>query len=272
MLVAFRFDEKSGGSRKTATNPPTFESVFVAAGETNASFVRAYAASATPYLVAVDEAVLYRNDIQVQEQGHAVYWVTVQYVTQDQQKPAVGSIKFAFTTTGGSFHITHSRSTVAKYPSSSVDYKQAINVRKSGQDLNIEGTDIIIPALKLSYTFSHPLGIVNESFARTIAGLTGSSNSTTFRGFQPGEVLFLGADGSDGTNSEAEVTYHFACESNLQDLVIGAITGINKDGHDLLWVSSKDDTASGKPTVTPLGVYIERIYQRVDFRAALGWG
>ena len=271
--MTFRFNERPNSVR-TTTNPPTYEKQYVAAGEADPTIVRAYAASATPSIVAVGEGILFRNDISVQEQGHKVFNVTVSYVTQDQQKPAVGSLKFAFSTTGGTFHITHSREHVQSYVASGTapDHKQAINVRKNGDDLDIDGTDIIIPALKLSYTFNHPLGVVNENHARNLASITGCVNSTTFRGFAAGEVLFLGADGSDGSNSEAEVTCHFAAESNLQSLVIGAITGISKDGHDLLWVESKKTVDSGKPVVQPLAVHIERVYRRVNLAAALGWG
>lgn len=269
--MTFRFDEKTA-VRRTNDNPLTYESTWSSSGELSIPAVRLYANAAIPYLIAVEDGILYRDGIELVEKGYGVFDCIAKYVTSDQQKPAVGQLKFSFSTTGGSFHITHSRSTVAKYPSTAVDYKQAINVRKNGNDLDIDGTDIIIPALKLSYTFTHPLGNVNEAFARTVASVTACCNSASFRGFQPGEVLFLGADGSDGTSAEAEVTYHFACESNLQDHIIGSITGINKDGHDLMWVNSKNDTASGKPTITPLGVYIERVYQRIDLKAALGWG
>jgi len=269
--MTFRFNERPNSVR-TTTNPPTYEKQYVAAGEFDANIVRAYAAQQVPQVVATEQGFLFLDDIAVQEQGQSVFYVTPRYVTQDAQKPPVGSMKFAFSTTGGSFHVTHSKSTVNRYPSTAVDYKQAINVRTNGNDLDIDGADIIIPALKLTYTFNHPQGFVNESHARNLASITGCVNDSVFRGFAAGEVLFLGADGSDGTNSEAEVACHFACESNLQALVIGAVTGIEKNGHDLLWVNSKKDTDSGKPTVVPLGVYIERVYRRVNLAAALGWG
>jgi len=274
--MVFRFDEKPN-SRRSSNNPASFETQYTAAGEVSAVLVRAYASNAVPYLVAQGNDILYLDNLDVQEQGYSVFTVTARWITQAQQekeggKGPVGSIRFSYSTTGGNFHITHSKSTVTKYPSTAKSHKQAINVRKSGQEYEIDGTDIIIPALKLSYTFSHPLGNINEQFARTIAGITGKVNSVAFRGFDPGEMLFLGSEGSDGTNAEAEATYHFACESNLQGLIIGSITGIDKQGHDLLWVESAQTTDAGKPVVAPLAVYIERVYERADFRAAFGWG
>ena len=269
--MTFRFDERPNTFR-TATNPPSVDQQYVAAGELNSAIVRAYAASATPYMIASDSDILFRDDIQLQHQGGGVYYVTVRWVKQDEQKPPVGQWKFSFSTTGGTFHISHSRETVAKYPSTAPSYEQAINVVKKDNDADIEGADIIVPATKLTYTYSHPLGVVNESFARSIADLTGGVNSATWRGFDAGSLIFLGAEGSDGSNSEAEVNYHFAYERNLENLTYGSITGVNKDGHDLLWVEKKLDTVGGKPVVKVLAVRVERCYQRFNFAAALGWG
>jgi hypothetical protein len=85
-------------------------------------------------------------------------------------------------------------------------------------------------------------------------------------------VLFLGAEGSQGTDAETEVTYHFAAEKNLSGLVIGAISGIQKDGHDLLWLTWEDEvTPEGYPALKPRTVYVERVYERVNFAALFGF-
>lgn len=274
--MSFRFNPRPNSDR-TSLNPPSYETQYVAAGEQDQAIVRAYAASATPAIVAVGGDILFRDDIAVQSQGHDVHYVTVRYVTQDQQQgPAqVGSLKFSFQTTGGTFHITHSKETVSSYKvggGSAADYQQAINAKFSeGNGWDIEGADIIIPALKLSYTVTHPRGFLNENQARALAGITGCVNSATWRGFAAGEVIFLGADGSDGTNSDAEITYHVACESNLEGLVYGSITGVAKQGHDLLWVESKKTASGGKPVVNVLAVRVERVYRRVNLAAVLGF-
>jgi hypothetical protein len=267
-MVAFSFKERPGAARQTS-NPPTFETEYVAAGIFDRPTVHATALSLIPTAVAVTEGILYRQDIDLKEAGAGLYYIRAPY---SRNNSTTGSIRFAFSTTGGSFHIKTSRESVARYPNTAEDFKQLINVKKSSGKFDVEGTDIIIPALKMSYTVKHPLGMVNEDFARAIAGVTSCCNSTVFRGFQPGEVLFLGADGSQGTDSEAEVTCHFAAEKNLQDLIIGDITGIEKNGHDFLWVTWEDDTVGGKPIAKPKAVYVERVYQRVDLATILGFG
>jgi hypothetical protein len=274
--MAFRFDEKPG-SRRTGQNPPTYETTWVAAGEANSSIVRSHAMGATPQIVSSGEGILYRSDIVLQERGHKVFDVIVKYETQESQKPAVGNYKFSFATTGGTFHITHAREHVQSYVASgnAPQHYGAINVVKNGNGVEIQGADIIIPALKFSITFSHPLGIVNLGHARNLARLTGSVNSDVFFGFAAGEVIFLGAEGGDGSAAEAEVNYHFACEENLEGLTYqnGTITGVAKQGHDLLWVESEPNKdGNDNPVAKIIAVHIERPYKRANLKAALGFG
>jgi hypothetical protein len=262
-----RFNERPG-SRRATSSPPSFEVGYICAGEFDSGNVKLLASALTGTIVSTAEGLLYRNNIVVTEQGYQLFHVDVSY---GPDANAVGNLRFSGSTTGGTFHITHSRSTVNKYPGSAVDHKQGINVRMRNGQQEIEGTDIIIPALKLSYTVQNPIGVVNEDFARNLARMTSRVNSDTWRGFAAGELLFLGADFSQGTDTIAECTYHFAAEENLSGLIVGSITGIAKDGHDLLWVSWEDDNTGDKPATKPTAVYIERVYNRVSFASAFGF-
>lgn len=268
-MTQFKFTERPN-SRKTTDSPPTFEFIYRASGTgTNDQvFVHAFAIGATPAVVALATgAIVYRKDIQIQSEGFDVWTVTVPYAEKGE-KPPTGQWTFDFDTTGGSFHIKASKSTVASYGTSPPDYKQLIGV--NGDD--VEGADIVIPALKINVTYSHPLGVVTIALAKTLARLTGKVNSQTFLTFDAGEVLYLGSTGSDGTEKEATVGYQFACEENLQNQIVGAISGIQKDGWDLAWIKWKDAEDGGKPVKQPEFVYVERVHDRVNLAAALGFG
>jgi hypothetical protein len=262
--MAITFARRPGAIRSTS-NPPTFEEEWVCEGIFDSGVVKASAVNLTPPSVAVEEGILHRTNIQVTEQGFMHYFVTVTYT---EKKHEVGAYRFSGSTTGGTLHLNYSRETVATYPEGVRTHNQAIDV---GKDLQPRGTDIVIPTLKLSYNFKHPQGEVNEEFARNLARITGTCNEDTWHGFEPGEVLLLGGDFSDGTDAEADVTYHVACEENLQDLVIAQIEGIAKDGHDFLWVWWQDNVEDAQPGVKPRAVYVERLYRRISFGAALGF-
>jgi hypothetical protein len=81
----------------------------------------------------------------------------------------------------------------------------------------------------------------------------------------------LGASGKSGTNSEASVTYSIAASENLISQTIGAITGVNKKGWELVWVSYEPAVAGGEPIRKAKTIYVERVYDEMNFAAILGF-
>jgi hypothetical protein len=262
--MTFKWRELSD-SRPTTAAEPTAKLRYLASGTMDEVFVQAYALQATPVIYTSLWGVLYRKDILVDPDGYNRWQVTVPYGKHDTQN---GNWTWSFDTTGGSFHIKASKGTVAKYPSNAPDFKQLIGVHGD----EVDGADVVIPSMKLNVTYKHPQGVVNMPFAMTIFALTGKVNGTPMFTRPAGEVLFLGGTGSDGTSAEAEAGYQFAISPNLQGLIVGAITNIQKDGWDIAWIKWKDATDSGKPVKHPDAVYIERVYERTDLAAALGFG
>jgi len=111
--------------------------------------------------------------------------------------------------------------------------------------------------------------------------LTGKVNLLSFREFEPGQVLFLGASGSKSNRKAGtpwEVTYQFAAQPNFLNMTVGTITGINKLGWEYMHVRYQavdatigdDDDPFSVPAQTfriqyPVGVYIEQVYEYADF-------
>lgn len=269
-MSLFRFTE-ARESRRTTTNPPSYTAVYTAAGSNDSAYVRAYALAATPAIVALlDVGTLYRQDLAVDPAGFEQWKVTVPYGKNEQ---AAGSYRLTFDTTGGTVHVASSKETIGKYPAATApDYKQLIGVNKD----DVEGADIVIPALKVSVHFNHPAAIITIARIKYLADITGLVNSATFLTFAAGEVLFLGASGSEGTDAETEVTYQFAMSANAASLTIGDVANIVKKGHELAWIKYKDavDTVGSDdlPVKQPEFVYVERVYGTVDLALALGFG
>jgi hypothetical protein len=147
--MAFQFKERPDSGASTS-NPPTLTLRYVANGSNDRSFVKGFALSQTLPFVATQQGNLYRQDVLVEPQGHKLFYVTVPYA---QRKYQVGQFRFSVSSTGGSFHIKTSRQTVARYPSDATDHKQLIGVNGD----NVDGVDIVIPAMKLTCHFKHPL-------------------------------------------------------------------------------------------------------------------
>lgn len=260
------------GSRTSTVNPPTHTRRYRATGVFDSATVESAALVLIPAYVDLTLGRLFRQDLQIEEDGWSNYLITAPF---GQQEREVGSFGFRFDTTGATVNIKAAKEHIGTYDSTGKltgnFHKGAINVREDG---DVGGADIVIPALRLTYTFKHPAGAVTEAFARSIAAATGSTNLNPFRGFQSEELLFIGASGADGSDADAEVSYEFIGEGEAigdNKISIGEIKDIVKKGHHLLWVEFKDDVENGNPVRPPWRVHIERVYDPIDFAARFGW-
>lgn len=186
----------------------------------------------------------------------------------------------SFDTTGGQQHITQSLETVAVYKREEDEneaprYGGAIGVAQGGE---VAGVDIVVPVYHHVETHYFEAALVTNAYKRTIYSLTGKVNNTPFKGFEPGECLFLGASGSR-RGGKWEVTYNFACSPNAEGtdenpaFVLDGIKIVRKDGWNWLWAPYIDieDAAAKALGKKPVAFYIERVYHGRDF-AALGIG
>lgn len=176
-----------------------------------------------------------------------------------------------FSGTGGTQHITQSIATVNSYGVSGgptiPDMKRAINYDGQG----VLGVEKIIPIYNWNEIHSLEDSELNIG---AYYGTTGTVNSASFNdmwgnAFAAGEVLFLGADGIEREDGLWEVQFKFSYQPNQTGLSVGDVTGITKRGWDYLWISYKDEVGANKKIKVPEFVYVEQIYEYVDF-ASLG--
>lgn len=147
---------------------------------------------------------------------------------------------------------------------------------------SVKGVDIVVPQLTWTETYDVPNLYVSTNYVKKVSSLTGTVNDATFRGFAAGEVLFLGASGSQQWDSQKgdgpwSLSYKFVASANqgfgktLPAATIGDITGIEKDGHDYLWVRYEDTVENETLFKRPKFVYVDKVYRRANF-AELGIG
>lgn len=194
-----------------------------------------------------------------------------------------GDYKFSVSTTGGTARITTSLETVKGYnlggsatPGAGFalagipDFRQAIGVTREG---DVQGVDIVVPACRFTIEYRQPKATITDAYVRTCEALTGTVNNATFFSRAAGEVLFMGADGSQGIKSDPTWSYTFVRLPNTSGQTIGDILNVAKKGHEYLWVLFKDeiDTPAEYVVKKPMCVYIERVYPLTSF-ASLGIG
>jgi hypothetical protein len=203
----------------------------------------------------------------ITHQGGGVWEVTVRYGKREAKD--TGESSFSFDTGGVTAHITQSLATINRYAASGTapDFKGTIGVTSD----SVEGTDITVPVYNFTETHYLPIATVTGAYKAALFQLTGKVNNASFKGFAIGEVLFLGASGSQRGVEDWEITYRFAASPNVTGLVVGSITGINKKGWEYLWVRYADAEDQHVLVKQPIAAYVEQVYQLGNF-SSLGIG
>lgn len=264
--------EKIESRRLTATRDgktSTMDIILNVKGTDNELTAKNAADNNTPAVYGVGSPQFYKQSVTVEVIGHELWLATVHYDTSAPE-PLSANDSIEFSTTGGTQNITQSLATVASYPSGAPNYQGAIGVSESG----VAGADIVVPVLTRAET--HFFAELSPAYELTLLDLTSTVNASTFRGFNAGEVLFLGADVRKQDNRHDTpwaVTYQFAVQRNRSSFSVGSIAVAEKRGWDYMWIryAQVDDSETNSLLRVPESVHIERVYEYGNF-ALLGIG
>jgi hypothetical protein len=199
--------------------------------------------------------------ISITERINANTWkVQARYGVPQPYQEEAPEPETSFDTAGGTQHITQSLATT-RYPLLAPDLQGTIGY--DGE--NVNGVDIPMAA----FNFQELHYLTDEQVdGAAYQVLTGKINADTFRGFAPGELLFLGAYGRKrGKNGLWEITFKFSAQENKTGLEVGSITGIAKRGWDYLWVRYGETTSGNNRIKVPVAVYVEEVYEEGAFSA-----
>ena len=261
VTISEKFDSREA---TVGVDSPTTDLIYVVQGTDDDSVVRSTVEATAPLLY----GGLPLQDYHITPLGAGVWEVSVRYGKKEPKD--TGESVFSFDTGGGTTHITQSLQTVAKYAppgKTPPDFKGAIGVTHD----SVEGTDVTIPVYSFTETHYIAAASVTGAYKATLFALTGKTNNAPFKGFVPGEVLFLGASGSLRGEDDWEITFRFAASPNVTGLTIGDIVGVDKKGWEYLWVRYADAEDQNVLVKKPIAVYVERVYDEGDF-SLLGIG
>jgi hypothetical protein len=204
--------------------------------------------------------------------GDNAWQVTINY-SKDGAEDGEAPLKRArsFDTTGGTQHMTQANAE-SRYGANAPDQKKAIGVDSNG----VNGVDVVVPQLQWQESYDVPNAYVTSGWIRGVAGVTGTTNNAAFRGFEAGEVLFVGCSGSQEWDDQKgrgpwSLSFRFVASKNVTGETIGDITGVAKKGHEYLWVRYEDAVDSNVLLKKPKAVYVNKVYKESDF-SALGIG
>jgi hypothetical protein len=228
---------------------------------------------------------LHAESYSLEYLGDKAWQLEVSYVSDggnDDQQPDPLKRSRSFDTGGATQHITqaipsdtfpfgdqsfHTGSPAAP------NMKGAIGVDGD----TVQGVDIVVPQLTWTETYDVPTLYVTTAYIKKVSQLTGTVNNAPFREFAEGEVLFMGASGSqqwdlDKGDGPWSLSYKFVASANQGEgktfpaITIGDIEDIEKDGHDYLWVRYEDAVENSTLFKKPKFVYVDKVYRRGNFK------
>ena len=194
----------------------------------------------------------------------------------------------AWDASGGEEHITQALFQ-RDFPATSGDknvYKNAIGVTKD----SIEGVDAIFPQFSWTEQYTFTAAFADFAYAKNVvAPLTGKTNDASFRTFDEGEVLFMGATATRRGYERIEVTFKFSASPNAAEIYVTPepdpldpdadvpIIVYEKQGHEYLWCTyveketPADDDLPARMIWEPRSAHVATIYDTGDF-STLGIG
>jgi len=264
--MAVTVHEKWESRETTEGESPSIDLIYIVRGTDNDLVAKTALASASPILY----DGLVRQTLHIERTAEDLWEGSVRYGMKEP--PETGDSSYQFDTGGGTQHVTQSLETIGKHaPPGKVapDFKGAIGATHD----NVEGVDITVPVYNFSETHYIATALVTGAYKATLFFLTGKVNGSAFRGFSPGEVLFLGASGAKRGEDDWEITFRFAASPNVTGLTVGDIVGIDKKGWEYLWVryADEEDAAAKVLVKKPIAAYVERVYEDGDL-SGLGIG
>ena len=183
------------------------------------------------------------ENIEVTETGPSQWEGSVDLKAFEKKENVYGLQSISFDTGGGNMTV-QTGTLLGSFVDSDrkpTNYGGAINIKNDGEQLSVDGIDVLLPTLKFSETWNFPAGRVTASWVKAVSSVTGTVNAGGFRSFRSGEVLFQGVTGSyskpaEGEKPVATMTFNFDCSQNLSSQVIGGVRVPYKRGWDVLSV------------------------------------
>lgn len=196
----------------------------------------------------------------------------VEYSSSPRSEPSdIGTETVSFRLSPQVIKQTQSLQTMGSFPAAgetAPDFKGGI----AFADGKFEGVDRYVEAFTFTVSKVLANSSITNAYIQTLRDCAFRWNAAPYRGMPAGEVLFMGAAGSPRDAKSYTMNYDFMCSKNASGLTSGGISGITKQGHDVLWHFRQEieDTTAKIVVKRPIAAYVERVYLSASFQTALG--
>jgi len=206
-----------------------------------------------------------RSELSLKSMGPTSFKAKLMYRGASTEFGGNGEVEasgFGFDITTENTRITHGTQ-VKSYTKEGVnpdDFQGALNIQDTyGENPVVQGLDIPTAIGQFHEIHERSVSSITYSYYRTIMALVGSYNATSFRGFPPGEVMFLGARGSRSGLLTVPVSYYFNVSPNVGNLTIGEVEVDSKFGFEVLDVKVIIKRKAGAKVAVPEVRQVDKI-------------
>lgn len=222
---------------------------------------------------------LYRNKVEVREaQGGGGVWEAT--VTYESSSDSV-EISFDFGVQTGKIY--QSLETVSGYSCEAPGGVIGTDIPDFGgaigsQGDKVEGVEIEVGTVQFTVTKKWRRALLPAAYVTTLAAMLDRScvNHATYTLFWMGQTLsfdrgslrFRTANIKQNSNEELEVSYHFHFARPIveaDNYTVAFSDKIEKEGHEYMWTHYEETVSAGRAAMTPIAVYIEKVYEHRDF-------
>lgn len=197
----------------------------------------------------------------VEAEGLCKVSVIYKESTRETEQPPEGEVEFEISTLAQTEHVVRALGQ-ANYPQTA-DVGTLIGV--NGKD--VEGVDIYVP--KLSYREIHERDTLADGYLSTLIDCTAKVNENGWKGFEAGELIFMGATARRRGTGPWRVEYMFAAEKTVS-VPIETVSGsqnVLKGGWDYLWftqakIASENDSIIQHKVQS---AHVAQVYGRRNF-------
>ena len=138
------------------------------------------------------------------------------------------------------------------------NHRGAIGVTQDG---HVEGVEIPYPIYNWSEALTVPAASVTTSYKLALFNLTGRMNHAAWKGFSKGEVLFLGAQGTQQNGGAVKINFKFSSLPNETNIPVSPTLSIPfKYGWDYLWAEFENDVSDHHLITRPAWAHTERVF------------
>jgi len=216
---------------------------------------------------------LEQKDLDLNSLGGDIWHGSLTYVNpdddQEREPPDLGEWKISFSAGDQTQLMKFAKAgKTTSYPESAADLNGAIGIDNSDGNITVNGVETpVAGGTELTIHYRLAKATIDEDYVDTLDSLRGRRNDATFYGFAAGRLLFLGADGENGSRGDPVVDFRFLLDIDLTGLQYGDIAGVAKPAHALLDIVWEHDYDSGDGVTRPkpVAVYVHEVHDDADF-------